>query len=97
MGSESEAATGKDNNLLFSINGERFELSSVDPSTTLLEFLRSRTRFKGTKLGCGEGIVFRSLCLHLFFFSRCSYSRSVNRFVSLSMNPICCVCVLEFQ
>nr|XP_043629363.1 indole-3-acetaldehyde oxidase-like [Erigeron canadensis] len=41
--------------LVFAINGERFELSSVDPSTTLLQFLRSRTRIKGPKLGCGEG------------------------------------------
>ncbi|XP_078436113.1 aldehyde oxidase 1 [Wolffia australiana] len=41
--------------LVFAINGERFELSSVDPSTTLLEFLRTRTTFKGAKLGCGEG------------------------------------------
>uniref|UniRef100_A0A2N9ECF9 indole-3-acetaldehyde oxidase n=1 Tax=Fagus sylvatica TaxID=28930 RepID=A0A2N9ECF9_FAGSY len=43
------------NNLVFSVNGERFELSTVDPSTTLLEFLRTRTRFKGVKLSCGEG------------------------------------------
>ncbi|XP_065638429.1 abscisic-aldehyde oxidase isoform X2 [Quercus suber] len=43
------------NNLVFAVNGERFELSTVDPSTTLLEFLRSRTRFKSVKLSCGEG------------------------------------------
>lgn len=43
--------------LVFAVNGERFELSSVDPSTTLLQFLRSRTRFKSVKLGCGEGLV----------------------------------------
>ncbi|KAI3522867.1 hypothetical protein L1887_00919 [Cichorium endivia] len=41
--------------LVFAVNGERFELSSVDPSTTLLQFLRSHTRFKSVKLGCGEG------------------------------------------
>ncbi|KAJ3669930.1 hypothetical protein LUZ60_010254 [Juncus effusus] len=41
--------------LVFAINGERFEVSDVDPSMTLLEFLRTRTRFKGAKLGCGEG------------------------------------------
>ncbi|KAJ7960370.1 putative Aldehyde oxidase [Quillaja saponaria] len=41
--------------LVFAVNSERFELSSVDPSTTLLEFLRSQTRFKSVKLGCGEG------------------------------------------
>ncbi|POO01417.1 Aldehyde oxidase/xanthine dehydrogenase [Trema orientale] len=41
--------------LVFAINGERFELPTVDPSTTLLEFLRTQTRFKSVKLGCGEG------------------------------------------
>ncbi|XP_058743165.1 abscisic-aldehyde oxidase-like isoform X1 [Vicia villosa] len=41
--------------LVFVINGEKFELSSVDSSTTLLEFLRTQTRFKSVKLGCGEG------------------------------------------
>ncbi|KAL5708963.1 hypothetical protein ACHQM5_019704 [Ranunculus cassubicifolius] len=43
------------NHLIFAINGERFELSRIDPSTTLLEFIRTQTRFKGTKLSCGEG------------------------------------------
>ncbi|XP_052190123.1 indole-3-acetaldehyde oxidase-like [Diospyros lotus] len=42
-------------NLIFAVNGERFELSTIDPSTTLLQFLRSQTRFKSVKLGCGEG------------------------------------------
>ncbi|GLT60965.1 hypothetical protein SLA2020_337030 [Shorea laevis] len=41
--------------LVFAVNGQRFELSHVDPSTTLLEFLRSETPFKSVKLGCGEG------------------------------------------
>ncbi|CAJ1971163.1 unnamed protein product [Sphenostylis stenocarpa] len=41
--------------LVFGVNGERFELSHVHPSTTLLEFLRTHTRFKSVKLGCGEG------------------------------------------
>ncbi|XP_057441555.1 indole-3-acetaldehyde oxidase-like isoform X2 [Lotus japonicus] len=41
--------------LVFVINGERFELFNVDPSTTLLEFLRTQTQFKSVKLGCGEG------------------------------------------
>lgn len=49
--------------LVFAVNGERFELdtASIDPSTTLLEFLRTQTRFKGTKLGCGEGDDFPPL------------------------------------
>ncbi|KAM7259417.1 hypothetical protein ACFE04_015158 [Oxalis oulophora] len=42
--------------LLFAVNGQRFQLSNpVDPTTTLLEFLRSQTSFKSVKLGCGEG------------------------------------------
>ncbi|KAK8550751.1 hypothetical protein V6N13_119251 [Hibiscus sabdariffa] len=41
--------------LVFAVNGQRFELSEVNPSTTLLEFLRSQTSFKSVKLGCGEG------------------------------------------
>ncbi|GFP91160.1 abscisic-aldehyde oxidase [Phtheirospermum japonicum] len=44
-----------DDCLVFEVNEERFEVPEVDPSTTLLEFLRSRTRFKSVKLGCGEG------------------------------------------
>nr|WRO64413.1 abscisic aldehyde oxidase 3 [Paeonia suffruticosa] len=43
------------NTLVFAVNGERFEISRADPSTTLLEFLRSHTRFKSVKLSCGEG------------------------------------------
>ncbi|KAK4741936.1 hypothetical protein SAY87_025524 [Trapa incisa] len=42
-------------NLVFAVNGQRFELSDIDPSTTVLEFLRLHTRFKSVKLGCGEG------------------------------------------
>ncbi|XP_015158358.1 probable aldehyde oxidase 4 [Solanum tuberosum] len=45
----------KKGNLVFAVNGERFELPSVDPSTTLLQYLRSETCFKSPKLGCGEG------------------------------------------
>jgi abscisic-aldehyde oxidase len=41
--------------LLFALNGERHEISSFDPSMTLLEFIRTQTRFRGPKLGCGEG------------------------------------------
>ncbi|KAM7256568.1 hypothetical protein ACFE04_012309 [Oxalis oulophora] len=45
------------NSLLFAVNGLRFQVSTshVDPTTTLLEFLRSQTSFKSVKLGCGEG------------------------------------------
>ncbi|KAG9445197.1 hypothetical protein H6P81_016537 [Aristolochia fimbriata] len=45
----------KKRKLVFAVNGERFELEDFDPSTTLLEFLRTETRYAGAKLGCGEG------------------------------------------
>ncbi|KAJ3707268.1 hypothetical protein LUZ61_010973 [Rhynchospora tenuis] len=41
--------------LVFALNGERYDISGWDPSMTLLEFIRTQTRFKGPKLGCGEG------------------------------------------
>ena len=53
----STTPTEQNQTLVFAVNGERFELSSIDPSTTLLQFLRSQTRFKSVKLGCGEGLL----------------------------------------
>ncbi|KAK4482767.1 hypothetical protein RD792_009935 [Penstemon davidsonii] len=50
-----EAALNSTDLLVFEVNREKFEVPEIDPSTTLLEFLRSRTRFKSVKLGCGEG------------------------------------------
>ncbi len=43
--------------LVFALNGERVEVNAkdVDPTTTLNEYIRSKTKYKGTKLGCGEG------------------------------------------
>lgn len=41
--------------LVFALNGERYDISGFDPSMTLLEFIRTKTRFRGPKLGCGEG------------------------------------------
>ncbi|XP_015644601.1 probable aldehyde oxidase 4 isoform X4 [Oryza sativa Japonica Group] len=43
--------------VVFELNGERQEVAAADvePSTTLLEFIRTRTPFRGPKLGCGEG------------------------------------------
>ncbi|TKW30573.1 hypothetical protein SEVIR_2G047000v4 [Setaria viridis] len=43
--------------VVIAVNGERVELrgGEVDPGATLLEFLRTRTRFTGPKIGCGEG------------------------------------------
>ncbi|CAL1404517.1 unnamed protein product [Linum trigynum] len=52
---EEGSETGTSKTLVFAVNGRRFELSDVDPSTTLIEFLRTKTPFKSVKLGCGEG------------------------------------------
>ncbi|KAL6839083.1 hypothetical protein ACP4OV_031137 [Aristida adscensionis] len=43
--------------LVFALNGRRYEVAGgeVEPSMPLLEFIRTRTTFKGPKLGCGEG------------------------------------------
>ncbi|KAL2608710.1 hypothetical protein R1flu_027283 [Riccia fluitans] len=42
-------------NLVFALNGERVELKDVDPQTSLLNYIRDETDYKGTKRGCGEG------------------------------------------
>ncbi|KAF8710017.1 hypothetical protein HU200_029744 [Digitaria exilis] len=41
--------------VVLAVNGRRYEAAGVDPSTTLLEFLRTQTPVRGPKLGCGEG------------------------------------------
>ncbi|GJM96864.1 hypothetical protein PR202_ga13736 [Eleusine coracana subsp. coracana] len=41
--------------VVLAVNGQRYEAAGVDPSTTLLEFLRTQTPVRGPKLGCGEG------------------------------------------
>ena len=47
--------------VVLAVNGERYEAAGADPSTTLLEFLRTRTPVRGPKLGCGEGTCHLSL------------------------------------
>nr|CAB3452603.1 unnamed protein product [Digitaria exilis] len=42
--------------VVFALNGRRYEVAGADPSTRLLEFIRTQTPFKGTKLGCGEAL-----------------------------------------
>ncbi|KAG0547256.1 hypothetical protein BDA96_01G064100 [Sorghum bicolor] len=41
--------------VVLAVNGKRYEAAGADPSTTLLEFLRTQTPVRGPKLGCGEG------------------------------------------
>ena len=48
-------------NLVFAVNGERYEISAIHPSTTLIQFLRTQTPFKSVKLGCGEGFFISTI------------------------------------
>ncbi|CAN6297510.1 unnamed protein product [Urochloa humidicola] len=41
--------------VVVAVNGRRYEAAGVEPSMTLLEFLRTQTPVRGPKLGCGEG------------------------------------------
>jgi indole-3-acetaldehyde oxidase len=50
-----KAATAE--TVVVAVNGKRYEAAGVDPSTTLLEFLHTRTPVRGPKLGCGEGTL----------------------------------------
>ena len=43
-----------DDTIRFYLNGTKVELDSIDPDTTLLEYLRG-IGLTGTKLGCAEG------------------------------------------
>jgi len=45
----------KTSTVTFYLNSAKQTLTNVDPSATLLEFIRSHHGLKGTKLGCGEG------------------------------------------
>lgn len=50
-----KAAAAAAATVVVAVNGQRYEAAGVDPSMTLLEFLRTRTPIRGPKLGCGEG------------------------------------------
>jgi len=45
------------NDLTFYLNGEKVTIptNSIAPQTLLVDYLRESTKWKGTKLGCGEG------------------------------------------
>ncbi|MDJ0813312.1 MAG: xanthine dehydrogenase small subunit [Woeseiaceae bacterium] len=43
------------NTIRFILDGERYELANVDPTRTVLQFLREDLGRKGTKEGCAEG------------------------------------------
>uniref|UniRef100_A0A453M0R9 Uncharacterized protein n=1 Tax=Aegilops tauschii subsp. strangulata TaxID=200361 RepID=A0A453M0R9_AEGTS len=55
MGSLGKDAAAAAERVVLAVNSARHEAAGVDPSTTLLEFLRTRTPVRGPKLGCGEG------------------------------------------
>jgi hypothetical protein len=56
---EVAAAAAAKGTVVLAVNGKRYEAAGVDPSTTLLEFLRTQTPVRGPKLGCGEGTCAR--------------------------------------
>nr|CAB3492938.1 unnamed protein product [Digitaria exilis] len=49
------AAAAQPATVVLAVNGRRYEAAGVEPSMTLLEFLRTQTPVRGPKLGCGEG------------------------------------------
>ncbi|KAJ7960369.1 putative Aldehyde oxidase [Quillaja saponaria] len=75
--------------LVFAVNGERFELSTIDPSTTLLEFLRTQTRYKSAKLGCGEGGC--GACVVLLSKYDSVHEQAEDLTVSSCLTPLCSV------
>jgi indole-3-acetaldehyde oxidase len=57
MGKEAAAAAlSSTTTVVLAVNGKRYEAAGVDPSMSLLEFLRTQTPVRGPKLGCGEGM-----------------------------------------
>jgi indole-3-acetaldehyde oxidase len=54
MGKEA-ASSVESSTVVLAVNGKRYEAAGVDPSMSLLEFLRTQTPVRGPKLGCGEG------------------------------------------
>ncbi|XP_033106617.1 xanthine dehydrogenase/oxidase-like isoform X2 [Anneissia japonica] len=47
--------TEQETQLIFFCNGRKITDNNVDPSMTLLSYLRLKLRLTGSKLGCGEG------------------------------------------
>ncbi|OWF46006.1 xanthine dehydrogenase-like isoform X2 [Mizuhopecten yessoensis] len=50
-----DARPQQTSSLVFYVNGKKVVDPDPDPETTLLQFLRTKLRLTGTKLGCGEG------------------------------------------
>jgi xanthine dehydrogenase/oxidase len=50
----------RENALICYVNGKRICDPNVDPEETLLYYLRNTLQLCGTKLGCGEGEIFKN-------------------------------------
>ena len=55
MAATALSATTADDNIRFVLNGEEITVADVDPTQSVLAFLRERLRQTGTKEGCSEG------------------------------------------
>eukprot|EP01135_Chromosphaera_perkinsii_P000979 Nk52_evm5s155 gene=Nk52_evmTU5s155 len=64
----------------FCLNGEKHTLYNVDPSMTLIDFLRSLPDHKGTKLSCGEGGC--GACM----VTMTHFDRTMNRSCTVAVN-----------
>ncbi|XP_024538449.1 probable aldehyde oxidase 1 [Selaginella moellendorffii] len=73
--------------LVFALNGNRVELHHVDPSMTLLAFLRNEAALTGTKLGCGEGGC--GACVVLVSKHNASRGESEDFTVNSCLAPLC--------
>ncbi|XP_011310367.1 xanthine dehydrogenase [Fopius arisanus] len=85
--SVSSSEPRKSHTLVFFVNGKEVVDASVDPEWTLLQYLRTKLRLTGTKLGCAEGGC--GACTVMVS----KYDRKKSQLVHLAVNaclaPVC--------
>eukprot|EP00897_Mesotaenium_endlicherianum_P007758 jgi/Mesen1/700/ME000109S_10923 len=89
ISSTAEVKREKGRPLVFAINSQRHELAEVDPAMTLVEYIRTKTPYTGTKLACGEGGC--GACAVIV--ARCDPKTGVvtERSVNACLAPLCSV------